>query len=266
MVAANDKSPVKTEIKLGEPRVSTSGLEFHGTEHPALDAAKEQGIAAYEALEAKLSGSDAYKKDLAEFEKAFGERHEDSLQKAFDAKTPAEMNKIIAPIEAEKAAKVDALMKTHAGDEFKKFAAARDAATKAQHELNALELAKLKGMDVTKIPGYDAATHGELVKKHIAAQELSVKAAGKFGILRTEGIGNAIGHNVGGEAWRTHKGKAFAHTTGVALGAVMAADALFRSETKDKDGNAQKRGAIGRWTEFVLGAGVAAGSALHGHR
>ncbi len=57
-----------------------------------------------------------------------------------------------------------------------------------------------------------------------------------------------------------NKGIVFARSTGVAVGAAMAGDALMRG--KDVDG--KDRSALGRMVEFVVGGGVAAGSALAG--
>jgi hypothetical protein len=93
-----------------------------------------------------------------------------------------------------------------------------------------------------------------------------VKAKGMFGIAHTEGMGAALSHNFGKEAWKASKTKVIFKGAGVLVGLGAVGDAMFRSEKTGPDGQRQQRSVLGRWTEAIVGAGIAAGSALHGGR
>jgi hypothetical protein len=99
-----------------------------------------------------------------------------------------------------------------------------------------------------------------------AASEVAKDASGWFGIARTEGMGAAVKNNLGGAAWKSAPVKTAFKAGTIAVGLGAMGDAVFRSETMGADGKMEKRGALGRWTEFVLGGAAAGAMALHGGR
>ena len=81
---------------------------------------------------------------------------------------------------------------------------------------------------------------------------------GVFGHLNAKGFKPTVERNFNWEAG--NKGMAFARGAGVAVGAAMAGDALFRGKTAD----GENRGALARVGQFVVGTGLAAGSLVGG--
>lgn len=286
----------KSGFNVGTPRFVGDKIEFINFSHPELESlGKEMGDSFRKFLGA-AEQTPNFKDHLVEFRKGLSHDQLEVFNASYSAIKNGSQAEITAAENLAKRLGVDA------GYLMNRFSnPLASIAPEATHELKqsilkatkigmdiTVEQAKvLKGMDITKIEGYSPhlkAVHERSVeellhnaegfeKNHTEIlHELEKAAKGpgffarNFEIFTQEGMVAALNHNIGGEAWRTHKGKAFAKSAVTLGGVAMMADAVFRSETKGAEGQPEKRGAIGRWTEFVLGAGVAAGTALHGRR
>lgn len=121
--------------------------------------------------------------------------------------------------------------------------------------------------DVTKVAGHQVGEVETKMQEGIKAANKTLKGGKWFGILRSESLGAALSHNLGKEGWKASKGKTLLKGGGVIVGLGAMYDAAFHGQRKDENGErTQPRGALGRWTEFVAGAALTAGSALGGRR
>lgn len=149
----------------------------------------------------------------------------------------------------------------HLGEEFGAFETAQKELHGVRSELNTAVKNAIAAADPEKIKGPK-----EAIKKSHEFFSKEAKATKWMGRLRADGVKEAFSHNLGSKAWEASKGKTLLKGGGVIVGLGAMIDAATRGEKKGEDGQLAPRSAIGRWTEFVLGAGLATGSALGGRR
>lgn len=109
--------------------------------------------------------------------------------------------------------------------------AARQAVAKLEWEQKQAQLGHLRGMkeeDLAKMHGYDKAKYATALER----LEKDVTRGKAFGNVRADGFGTAVKKNFGKEAWKGAPVKTGLKVAAVLLGAYMALDAFFRSQSK----------------------------------
>lgn len=249
------------EIKPGTPRFHEEKIVFDGAHHPKLEGAATKSQDAWKKTWDAVQNHDALKKEMDELAKAHPEKAHDAQRAVLKMVTNPD-----ASLDKDLLKKVEALHAKHIPAEFSAAKAAEDELKTIQNELRTAQTKHLKGIDLAKIEGHTEANK-EAVQNAVNAFRKEANAGKMFGILRSETLGAAFSHNLGKEAWNASKGKTLLKGGGVIVGLGAMYDAAFHGQRKDEQGNRTvPRGALGRWTEFIAGTAVAAGSALGGRR
>lgn len=249
-MADTNKPEIKVDLRWDGEKVH---VDAH---HPGLDEARAAYAKAHG--EAMTAVGKADKEALDAYLGKISEAGEDAVKKA--------------------AAEKDAfkLMEKHAPQEFKAVEAAKGHVKKLETELHTAKLDALKAAkaDPTKIAGHakDAEEKiGKALEGHISETETTLKTletGGKgkwFSRMRSEGIGSALSHNIGGKAFKENKIKFAGNWIGTGLGGIMVYDGLFHGKRKDEQGNrTEARSLLIRSGEVVGGAALMAVSAARG--
>ena len=245
----------KPEIKID---LKWDGEKVHiDAQHPGLDEARTAYVKAHG--EAMTAVGKADKEALDAYLGKISEAGEDAAKKA--------------AVETE----ARALMKKHASKELGAVEAAEGHVKKLETELHTAKLDALKAAkaDPTKIAGHTKEAEekiGKALEGHISETENTLKTLEKtaekgkwFSRMRSEGIGSALSHNIGGKAFKESKIKFAGNWIFTGLGGIMVYDGLLHGKRKDEQGNrTEGRSLLIRSGEVVGGAALMAASALRG--
>lgn len=204
----------------------------------------------------KLRGEDAFKKLT-----------QDDFERATEAALGHPESLAHKDLNKDLMGKIEKLHTEHLSNEASALKTAHTELDTLRKEVRSKELETIAG-----IPSADLATK---VKNHTKETEDAIKKAHEvvtrdfkrtkgFGYLRADGIKEALSQNLGGKGWDKSKAKVVFKYGITAAGVGAMIDAAARSEKTGPDGQPEHRGALGRWTEFVIGGAAAATAALGG--